>query len=189
MQKIVTSIRVFFVYAVLLGLIYPLFIMGVSQVMFPHQANGSLHKSNDKIIGSTLIAQEFTSPKYFHSRFSAINYNAASSGGSNLAPSNKKLIELTKDHITQVKLENEWPASLLLPADMTLNSASGLDPHISWTNAMLQLPRVAKARGLSEGKVKALVYANISSDFIGIWGKSAVNVLQLNLALDEQGVH
>jgi len=185
MQKIVTSIRVFFVYAVLLGLIYPLFIMGISQVIFPHQANGSLRKSNDKIIGSTLIAQEFTSPRYFHSRFSAINYNAVSSGGSNLAPSNKKLIELTKDHITQVKLENDWSTNLLLPADMVLNSASGLDPHISWTNTMLQLPRVAKARGLSEEKVKTLVYANINPDFIGVWGKSVVNVLQLNLALDE----
>lgn len=127
MQKIVTSIRVFFVYAFLLGLIYPLFIMGISQVIFPHQANGSLRKSNDKVIGSTLIAQEFTSLKYFHSRFSAINYNAASSGGSNLAPSNKKLIELTKGHIAQLKSENEWSANLSLPADMILNSASGLD--------------------------------------------------------------
>ena len=185
MQKLLTSLRVFITYAVLLGLIYPLFIMGVGHVMFPHKANGSLLMRNDKVIGSTLIAQEFTSPKYFHSRFSAIDYNAASSGGSDLAPSSKKLIDLTKDHIRQIRLENGLSANLQLPADIVLNSASGLDPHISYANAMLQLHRVAKYRGLSEDRVKRLVRANTTHDFVGVWGREGVNVLELNLALDE----
>ena len=185
MQKIVASFRVFFIYAILLGLVYPFFIMAVGYIIFPHQANGSLIKRNGKNIGSTLIAQEFTSPGYFHSRFSSINYDAANSGGSNLAPSSKKLIAVTKEYIRKIKTENEFPSNLSLPADMVLDSASGLDPHISWTNAMFQLPRVAKYRGLSENRVKTLIYANIDSDFIGIWGKEVVNVLKLNLALDE----
>lgn len=185
MQKIVTSFRVFIAYAILLGLIYPFFIMGIGHIIFPYQANGSLLERHGKIIGSTLIAQEFTSNKYFHSRFSSINYNAASSGGSNLAPSSKKLIELTKEQIKKAKLENELSVNIQLPADMVLDSASGLDPHISWTNAMLQLPRVAKYRGLSEDRVKNIIHANIDPDFIGIWGKEVVNVLKLNLALDE----
>jgi K+-transporting ATPase ATPase C chain len=185
MQKLATSLRVFIAYAVLLGLIYPLFIMGIGHVIFPHQASGSLLMRNDRVIGSTLIAQEFTSPKYFHSRFSAVNYNAVASGGSDLAPSNKKLIDLTKEHIQQIRLENGLSPSLQLPADIALNSASGLDPHISYANAMLQLHRVAKYRGLSEDKVKKLVRANTTHDFVGLWGQRGVNVLELNLALDD----
>jgi len=187
MQKLITSFRVFIICTILFGLIYSLLMAGIGQIIFPHQANGSLLMRNDKVIGSTLIAQEFTSPKYFHSRFSAINYNAASSGGSNLAPSSKKLIDLTKDHIQQIRLENGLSTDLQLPADIALSSASGLDPQISWDNAMLQLPRVAKQRGLSEKKLKRIVRANTSHDFVGIWGQEAVNVLELNLALDELG--
>ncbi|CAL7960577.1 K(+) transporting P-type ATPase subunit KdpC [Gammaproteobacteria bacterium] len=185
MQKLVISLRVFITCAVLLGLIYPLFIMGIGHVIFPHKANGSLLMRNDKVIGSTLIAQEFTSPKYFHSRFSAINYNATSFGGSNLAPSSKKLIDLAKGRIQQIRLENGLAANSQLPADIVLDSASGLDPHISYANAMLQLHRIAKCRGLSEDKVKRLIRANTTHDFVGLWGREGVNVLELNLALDD----
>lgn len=185
MQKLIISVRAFIVFAILFGLIYPFFIMGVSHIIFPYQANGSLLKVNNKIIGSALIAQEFTSPKYFHSRFSFVDYNAANSGGSNLAPSNKKLIDQTKDRINHIRTENHLPKNLQLPADMLLDSYSGLDPHISLQNALLQLPRVAKYRGISEYKIKRMIYANSNSDFIGIWGeKEVVNVLTLNLALD-----
>ncbi|MEI8054720.1 MAG: K(+)-transporting ATPase subunit C [bacterium] len=175
MQKLAISLRVFIAYAVLFGLVYPFFIMGIGCVIFPHRANGSLLVLNDKIIGSTLIAQEFASPKYFHSRFSAIN----------LEPSSKKLLDLAKERIQQIRLENELSANSRLPADMVLDSASGLDPNISYANAMLQLHRVAKYRELSEDKVKRLIRANITHDFVGVWGREGVNVLELNLALDE----
>ena len=171
--------RIFAVFAVLFGMIYPLFIMGISHIIFSYQANGSLIKHNNKIIGSKLIAQEFTSPKYFHGRFSLANYN--------LAQSSKKLIDQTRDHIKQVRIENWLPENLQLPADMVLYSASSLDPHISSRNAMLQLPRIAKYRGISEDKIKRLISNNIATnhDFIGIWGKKrVVNVLELNLMLD-----
>ena len=185
MQKLITSLRVFIVFTVLLGLIYPLFIMGISNVIFPYQAGGSLIKRHDQVVGSTLIAQEFASHKYFQSRFSAVNYDAANSGASNLAPSSRKLIEQTEAHIKHVMVENEFSENHRLPADMVLESSSGLDPHISLANAMLQLPRVVKHRGLSTDKIRKLIYANTNPDFIGIWGKEGVNVLQLNLALDE----
>lgn len=185
MQKLITSIRVFIICTILFGLVYSLFIMVIGQVIFPHQANGSLLKRDGKIIGSTLIAQNFTSPKYFHSRFSSVDYKAETSGGSNLAPSSKNLINLSKERAKQIRVENDLPENAQLPADIVLNSASGLDPQISWENAMVQVPRVAKYRGISEEKVKRIVRANTSHDFIGIWGRPAVNVLELNLALDE----
>ncbi|EKE01641.1 MAG: hypothetical protein ACD_21C00084G0004 [uncultured bacterium] len=184
MQKLNTSLRAFIAFAVLLGLVYPLFIIGVSKVFFPCQAKGSLIKQQDKIIGSTLIAQEFTSSKYFHSRFSASNYNAASSGVEGLAPSSKKLIEQSEGRIKQVRLENGLYDNSKLPADIVLDSSSGLDPHISVANAMLQAPRVAGQRGLPESKIQKLIRANTDPDFIGVWGKEGVNVLRLNWALD-----
>ncbi len=186
MQKLITSCRAFLVFALFLGLIYPLFIMGIGQVIFPVKANGSLLKNHDNtIIGSKLIAQEFTAHKYFHSRFSAINYNAADSGASNLSISNAKLYKQTKKHINHIRLENDFPDDMKLPADMVLESASGLDPHISLANTMLQLPRVAKHRGLTQERVKKLIETTIDDDFIGIWGAEGVNVLKLNIALDK----
>ena len=184
MQKLITSIRVFLVFTILLGLVYPLLIMVIGQTIFPYQAKGSLIIYQGKTIGSALIAQEFTSDKYFHSRFSAVNYNASHSGGSNLAMSNASLYQQVEKHIAQVKLENNLPPDAKLPADMVLNSASGLDPHISLANAMLQLPRVMKVRNLSKEKIKKLIYDCFDPDFIGIWGQKGVNVLKLNLALD-----
>ncbi|EKD45374.1 MAG: hypothetical protein ACD_69C00319G0003 [uncultured bacterium] len=185
MQKLITSIRVLFGFAILLGLGYPLFIVTISKAIFPYQANGSLLEYQGKKIGSSLIAQEFTSPKYFHSRFSAVNYNAEDSGGSNLAASNEKLYVQTKKHLRHIRAENEFEADLKIPADMVLSSASGLDPHISLDNAMLQLPRVEKHRHLDRAFIKRLIYDHLDRDFIGVWGQPGVNVLKLNLALDK----
>ena len=170
--------------SLILGLLYPLTIMLIGQILFPYQANGSLIKHRGKIIGSSLIAQEFNSYKYFHSRFSAIKYNATSSGASNLAPSNKILYQKTKQRVRQMQIENSLQESISLPADMVFSSASGLDPHISFANAMLQLPRVAKERNLPKEAIKRLVQKHLENDFIGIWGEAGVNVLELNLELD-----
>jgi potassium-transporting ATPase KdpC subunit len=188
MQRLITTIRVFSGFALLFGLIYPLVILGVGNLVFPRNAQGGLIKRDGKIIGSKLIAQNFSSPKYFHSRFSAVNYNAMGSGGNNLAPSNKKLIELATNRIKQIRGVNNLADKIALPADMVLDSASGLDPHISLANALLQLPRVAKQRNLSAATIKKLIHANTQPDFVGIWGQAGVNVLRLNLALDRLNV-
>ncbi|MBU0744876.1 MAG: K(+)-transporting ATPase subunit C [Gammaproteobacteria bacterium] len=185
MKKLITSIRVFFVFAILLGLVYPLFIMALGQLIFPYQANGSLITYHDKIIGSKLIAQEFNHPEYFHSRFSAVDYDATNSGASNLPTSSNTLYQQTQANTKKIKIENDLTPDVKLPADMVLSSASGLDPHISLDNAMLQLPRVVKYRGLSRKAVQELIYKHLDSDFVGIWGQPGVNVLKLNLALDK----
>lgn len=185
MQKLIITIRTFLGFTVILGVVYPLLIMAIGQAVFPDKAKGSLLIQNGKIIGSSLIAQEFTINKYFHSRFSAVNYNAANSGSSNLALSNAKLYKQVEQHIAQVKLKNGLLADTKLPADMVHSSASGLDPHISLANAMLQLPRVMQARNLPKEIIKKLIDDNIDNDFIGIWGQKGVNVLKLNLALDK----
>jgi potassium-transporting ATPase KdpC subunit len=184
MEKFLISLRAFIAFLILLA-VYVFFVTVISNTFMSDKANGSLIKKNNVIIGSSLIAQEFHSAKYFHSRFSAVNYNAINSGASNLAPSNKKLLEDTEKRIATVRLENKIPVGKEIPADMVLESGSGLDPHISYENAMLQLPRVAKARNLSEKIVTDLIDKNIDDDFIGIWGQEAVNVLKLNIALDE----
>lgn len=179
MKNVIISIKAFIIFTVLLGLVYPLAITGIAQLAFPNQANGSLIKINNQIVGSSLIGQKFDRPEYFNSRPSAVDYNAAASGASNLGPSSKKLIERVKADITKNNLSSD------IPADAVLTSASGLDPHISIANAKLQLPRVAKARNISEQKVQELVAKNIDSDLIGIWGQKGVNVLKLNIELDK----
>lgn len=184
-SNIKTSLRVFIVFAILLGIIYPLIITVVAQVFMPDKANGSLIVKNSVVIGSTFIGQNFSDDKYFHSRFSAVNYDATNSGGSNLGPSNKKLIERTQQRLEKIRAENHLAKDADIPADMVLSSGSGLDPHISVKNATLQLPRVAKARAIPEEQVHKLIGHNIDHDFIGIWGTAGVNVLKLNLALDE----
>lgn len=185
MSKIIVSLRAFLTLAILLGIIYPLFITGLSKIIMPQKANGSLIIKNKEIIGSKLIGQSFDDPKYFHSRFSASNYDAKKSTASNLAPSNKKLLEQVATRIKQIKTENNLKKDIDLPADMVLTSASGVDPHISISNAMLQLPRVAKIRKIPSNKIESLIKQNTDPDFIGIWGHEGVNVLKLNLALDE----
>jgi potassium-transporting ATPase KdpC subunit len=186
MKKIIITLRAFCVFAILLGIIYPLTVTYIAQLFMPYEANGSLLYSNGTVIGSKLIAQEFSAPKYFHSRFSYVNYDASNSGGSNFGPSNAIWIKLTKERISQLRLINNLLPNASLPADMVFASGSGLDPHISVANALLQLPRVAKARSLPEETLKKLIAKHITTDFIGIWGQPCINVLILNLALDAQ---
>jgi len=178
------------------GLVYPLAVTGIAQLVFPSQAQGSLIERNGHTVGSALIGQSFTSDKYFHGRPSATTapdpndasktvaapYNAANSGGSNLAPSNKALIDRVQGDIDKLKHDN--PAAYV-PADLVTTSASGLDPDISPDAAFFQVPRVAKARNLTENRVRQLVVDHIEDRFIGVFGEPRVNVLNLNLALDD----
>ena len=179
---------------VLTGLAYPLFITGVAQVLFPHQAAGSLIEKDGKVIGSELIGQNFTDAKYFHGRPSATTdtdpndstktvpapYNAGNSGGSNAGPTSKSLIERVQGDVDTLKKENAAP----VPVDLVTTSASGLDPNITPAAAEFQVPRVAKARNLPEERVRALVADATEDRFLRILGETRVNVLKLNLALD-----
>ena len=182
-----TSIRFTLVTAVLFGLGYPLLMTGLAQLLFPHQANGSLIKlPNGQIIGSEIIAQSFTSDKYFHPRPSAAGngYDATSSGGTNLAQSNAKLAQRMQADIDKLAAENPGKP---VPIDMVTYSASGLDPDITPDNAYFQAPRVAKARGLTEAAVQKLIEEHIQGRTLGLLGEPRVNVLDLNLALDDAG--
>jgi potassium-transporting ATPase KdpC subunit len=177
------------------GVAYPFAITGIAELIFPDKAQGSLVERDGKVVGSSLIGQQFTSEGYFHGRPSATTapdpndpaktvpapYNAANSGGSNLGPTSKALIERLGGDIEKLKQENP---SAQVPADLVTTSGSGLDPHISPEAALFQVPRVAKARNLPENVLRQLVAANTSDPLIGLLGEPRVNVLELNLALD-----
>jgi K+-transporting ATPase ATPase C chain len=179
---------------VLTGLAYPLFMTGLAQVLFPHQAAGSLIEKDGKVIGSELIGQNFTDAKYFHGRPSATTdtdpndstktvpapYNAGNSGGSNAGPTSKSLIERVQGDVDTLKKEHRGS----IPVDLVTTSASGLDPNITPVAAEFQIPRVAKARNLPEERVRALIADATEDRFLGILGEKRVNVLKLNLALD-----
>ncbi len=170
--------------------LYPLVVFGISQALFRDKANGSLIVDQDGTVrGSKLLAQGFTADKYFHPRPSAAGngYDAASSGGSNLGPTSQKLNDAIKDRVAAYRKENGLSETEPVPADAVTASGSGLDPHISLRNAELQTPRVAKARGLSEEKVRELVQQNTDGRDLGVLGDPGVNVLELNLALDSPG--
>ncbi len=171
---------------VLTGVIYPLVVTGIAQVLFRHQANGSLISDNAEAIGSELIGQPFSDPRYFWGRLSAAEYDAAASSGSNYGPTNPALLEAIQARINALKAvdpDNQEP----IPVDLVTSSASGLDPHISPAAAQYQVPRVARYRELSEDEVSALVGRFTERRQFGILGEPRVNVLKLNLALDELG--
>lgn len=186
MNELKNALLLFGILALILGLIYPLVITGISQVIFPTQANGDLITVNSTIIGSELIGENFTSPGYFHGRPSAFNYNTSASGGSNLGPTNKKLVNRVNESINNIRTENGLSANATIPADLVLASGSGLDRYISVASAELQVPRIAKARNLNESIIRDLINKNAEVPFPGI-GQPIVNVLKLNIALD--GTH
>jgi len=170
---------------VLLGIVYPLATTSIAEAVFPNEARGSLVRVGDKVVGSALLAQAFTGDKYFHPRPSAAGekgFDAASSSGSNLGPTSKALNARVKGDVDTLRKETTAP----IPADLVTTSGSGLDPHISPEAAMLQVPRVAKARGLPEERVRAMVQERIEGRLLGLIGEPRVNVLLLNLALDGQ---
>jgi K+-transporting ATPase ATPase C chain len=167
----------------LLGVVYPLVVTGVAQVLFPAKANGQLIERDGKIVGSRIIGQAFSSPGYFRSRPSAAGtgYDAANSGGTNLGPTNRKLVDAVKAAVDAAKQDNSGTP---VPIDLVTSSASGLDPHISPAAADFQVPRVARERGIPEVELRRLVAAHSESRQLGFLGEPVVNVLELNLALD-----
>ena len=168
--------------------LYPLIVFGISQALFHDKANGSLIVDpNGTVRGSRLLGQEFADAKYFHPRPSAAGngYDATSSGGSNLGPTSRKLNDAIKERLAAYRAENGLSESAPVPADAVTASGSGLDPHISLQNAKLQIPRVVKARGVAEEKVRELIMENTNGRDFGVFGEPGVNVLQLNRALDQ----
>lgn len=185
MKDLITSVLLFLVLTVFLGIGYPFAVWGISQIAFPHQANGSLIVKDSKVVGSELIGQTFTSAGYFHSRPSAAGngYDAGASSGSNLGPTSQKLIDRIKADSETLQVENP---NAKVPADLVTTSASGLDPHISPAAAEFQIPRVVKERNITEDDAHKLVQKFTEERQFGFLGESRVNVLLLNLELDKQ---
>jgi K+-transporting ATPase ATPase C chain len=184
-RNLIAAFLMTVVTTVLFGIVYPLVVTGAAQVIFPDKANGQLIERNGKVIGSRIIGQAFSSPGYFRSRPSAAGtgYDAANSGGTNLGPTNKKLIDAVKAAAEAAQKENPGTP---VPVDLVTSSASGLDPHISPAAADFQVPRVARERGISEADIRQAVEAHTSGRQWGFFGEPTVNVLELNLALDGQ---
>lgn len=186
-RNLLISILMIVIMTVILGFIYPIIITGISKIIFPSQALGSLVYKEGRLIGSKLIGQQFDDPRYFHGRpsMAGLGYDATLSGGSNLGPTNKKLIELVEKRAQQFRLENQISANKYIPADIVTASASGLDPHITPEAALLQVPRIAHLRGIHELTLRKLVEKYTEERQFGFLGTRRVNVLELNLALDD----
>jgi K+-transporting ATPase ATPase C chain len=188
MRQLRSSILIFLVLTVLTGLIYPLAVTALAQVIFPHQANGSLIEKDGKPVGSALIGQPFAGSRYFWGRPSATSpspYNAVNSGGSNLGPTNPDLIKRVKADVERIRAANGHAGDQTpVPVDLVTSSASGLDPHISPAAAFYQVNRVALARGLDSAVVRRLVEKHVEGRWLGLIGEARVNVLELNLDLD-----
>jgi K+-transporting ATPase ATPase C chain len=185
MKNLLTAILMTIVTTVLLGLVYPLVVTGLAQVIFPDQANGQLIKKDGVIVGSRIIGQPFGGPGYFHSRPSAAGaagYDAGGSSGSNLGPTNQKLIDRVKADVEKLKAENPGQP---IPIDLVTTSGSGLDPHISPAAAEFQIPRIARERKMSESEVRRIIAAHTEGRQFGFLGEPRVNVLELNLDLDK----
>ena len=184
-KNLIAAVLMTIVTTVILGVIYPLAITAIAQVAFPSQANGQPIERDGKMVGSRIIGQGFSSPGYFRSRPSAagMGYDAANSAGSNLGPTNKKLIDAVTANVEAARKENP---NAPVPVDLVTTSASGIDPHISPAAADFQVPRVARERGIPEADVRRLVDANTAGRQLGFFGEPRVNVLELNLALDSQ---
>lgn len=184
-QNLITAILMTIATTILLGIVYPLVVTGLAQVIFPKQANGQLIEKDGKTVGSRIIGQGFSAPGYFHSRPSAAGngYDAANSGGSNLGPTNQKLIDRVKSDVASAQADN--PA-MPVPIDLVTTSASGFDPHITPAAAEYQLPRIAKARSVTVEQLRALLAKHTEGRQLGILGEPRVNVLELNLELDQR---
>jgi potassium-transporting ATPase KdpC subunit len=187
MLQLKRSLLVFVWLSIFCGLVYPLAVTGVAQIFFPAQSNASLIQKGNAVVGSHLIGQSFTRPEYFHGRPSATDppYDASGSGGSTLAPSNKKLIKQAQIRVAQIRKDNRLSDTAFVPADLVLASASGLDPHIAPASALLQANRVAKERNIPQALAEDLIQQCTEQPLLGVWGKERVNVLELNLALDK----
>jgi K+-transporting ATPase ATPase C chain len=187
-KNLITAVLMTIATTILLGIVYPLVVTGIAQVLFPKQANGQLIQKGNKTVGSRIIGQGFSGASYFHSRPSAAGngYDAANSGGSNLGPTNQKLIDRVKGDVTAAQTDNHGSsASASVPIDLVTTSASGFDPHITPAAAEYQLTRVAKERGATVDQLRALLAKHTEGRQLGILGEARVNVLELNLELDE----
>jgi potassium-transporting ATPase KdpC subunit len=192
MRNLRTSLLMLGVFSLLLGIIYPLAVTGIAQLLFPFRANGSLisprlrvpASPSPSVVGSSLLGQQFSSPLYFHGRPSECSYDASHSAGLNLGPTNPALLARVQARVDSIRTEEGLPDDAPVPADLVLASGSGLDPDISPQSALLQVARVARVRNLEPAMVRSLVLRHTDRPFLGMFGEPRVNVLKLNLALD-----
>lgn len=187
LKNTMRALMIFVALAILTGIVYPLAVTGLSRLIFPAKSDGSLVLAQGTIVGSEIIGQSFTTEKYFHGRPSAAGpegYDASASSGSNLGPTNAKLLESVAANADAIRSVNGLDRGYIVPADLVTASASGLDPHISPASAYLQVPRVARERSLTENQVTAIVDDNVQQRWLGVFGEPRVNVFKLNLDLD-----